>query len=169
MVARTARPDRHHICAGIALGEVQRYPAPEGEGAIIRIGPENDMAEQAGGAGHFNQTIGTLPASVATMQRHAPAAYAAYLAARESVYRDPPAGNLDRATTELLFIVLDVVADHEEGAMAHAEAGVRAGLTVGQITEALMIAVLINGHAPWGKTGYKVVEHAARVAGQMSG
>ncbi|MFN0160925.1 MAG: carboxymuconolactone decarboxylase family protein [Burkholderiales bacterium] len=125
------------------------------------------MADEADGAEHFTQTIGALPESVATMQRHAPAAYAAYLAARENVYRDPPAGHLDRATTELLFIVLDVVAGHEEGALAHAEAGVRAGLTVGQITEALMIAVLINGHAPWGKTGYKVVEHAARVAGQL--
>lgn len=112
----------------------------------------------------FERTTGAVPPSVETMRRHAPAAYAAYLSAREGVYLDPPAGHLDRAMTELIFIVLDVIAGHEDAAKAHAEAGLKAGLTVGQITEALMISVLINGHAHWGKTGYKVVEHAAAVA-----
>ena len=123
---------------------------------------ENDRDVQ-----HFEQTIGAMPASVDAMRRHAPAAYAAYLAAREAIYRDPPEGHLDRATTELIFIVLDVIAGHEDGAKAHVEAGLKAGLTVGKITEALMIAVLINGHVHWSVTGYKVVEHAADIAGRM--
>ncbi|MBL8386204.1 MAG: carboxymuconolactone decarboxylase family protein [Burkholderiales bacterium] len=122
------------------------------------------MADQPGGEEHFDATIGAMPASVAAMRRHAPAAYAAYLAARQNIYRDPPHGHLDRATTELLFIVLDVLAGHEDGAKAHVEAGLAAGLTVEKITEALMIAVLINGHVHWSMTGYKVVEHAAAVA-----
>ncbi len=125
------------------------------------------MTDKTGNAGHFEQTIGAMPASVAAMKRYAPAAYAAYLAARESIYRDPPHGHLDRATTELVFIVLDVVAGHEEGAKAHVEAGLKAGLTVEQITEALMIAVLINGHVHWSVTGYKVVEHAAALAARL--
>lgn len=125
------------------------------------------MAKKLGASEHFGQTIGAIPASVDAMRRHAPAAYAAYLAAREAIYRDPPAGHLDRATTELIFIVLDVVAGHEEGAKAHVEAGLKAGLTVGKITEALMIAVLINGHVHWSVTGYKVVEHAADFAKRM--
>ena len=122
------------------------------------------MTERERDAEHFEQTIGAMPASVEAMRRHAPTAYAAYLAAREGIYRDPPAGHLDRATTELIFIVLDVVAGHEEGAKAHAEAGLKAGLSVAQITEALMIAVLINGHVHWSVTGYKVVEYAAALA-----
>ena len=117
---------------------------------------DTDRAKQ-----HFDETIGAVPPSVDTMRRYAPAAYQAYLTAREGVYRDPPAGHLDRATKELLFIVLEVAAGHEEGAKAHAAAGLKAGLTVEQITEALMIGVLINGHAAWGMTGYKVVEYAA--------
>ena len=130
---------------------------------------DDDMADEQGGALHFDQTTGAMPASVAAMRRHAPAAYAAYLAARESIYRDPPAGHLDRAITELIFIVLDVVAGHEEGAKAHVEAGLKAGLTIEKITEALMIAVLINGHVHWSMTGYKVVEHAAAVAARLRG
>ena len=124
------------------------------------------MDKPVEGEAHFERTLGAIPASVDAMRRHAPAAYAAYLAAREAIYRDPPDGHLDRATTELLFIVLDVLAGHEEGAKAHVEAGLKAGLTVGKITEALMVAVLINGHVHWSVTGYKVVEHAAALAAQ---
>ena len=127
------------------------------------------MSEQDRGDSLFERTIGTMPASVEAMRRHAPAAFAAYLAARENVYRDPPDGHLDRATTELIFIVLDVLAGHEDGAKAHVEAGLKAGLSVGKITEALMIAVLINGHVHWSMTGYKVVEHAAALAAKSAG
>ena len=125
------------------------------------------MTENVRDVRHFEQTIGAMPASVDAMRRHAPAAYAAYLAAREAIYRDPPDGHLDRATTELIFIVLDVIAGHEDGAKAHVEAGLKAGLTVGKITEALMIAVLINGHVHWSVTGDKGVEHAADFASRM--
>ena len=125
------------------------------------------MTENAGDVQHFEQTSGAMPASVAAMRRHAPAAYAAYLAPREAIYRDPPDGHLDRATTELIFIVLEVIAGHEDGAKSQVEAGLKAGLSVGQITEALMIAVLINGHVHWSVTGYKVVQHAADCASRM--
>jgi AhpD family alkylhydroperoxidase len=107
---------------------------------------------------HFDDTIGQVPDSVALLQRHAPEAFAAYLAAREAAYRPPPEGHLPLSQKELVFIVLDVAAGHVEGAVAHAEAGLRAGLTPGQIMEALSIAILIHGHQCWARTGAAVMK-----------
>jgi len=112
---------------------------------------------------HFQSTIGTVPDSVALLARHAPEAFAAYLAAREAAYRLPPEGHLPLASKELVFIVLDVVAGHVEGAIAHAEAGLRAGLTGGQIMEALSIAILVHGHQSWARAGAAVMCHVERL------
>ena len=65
------------------------------------------MTEEARDVQHFERTSGAIPASVDALRRHAPAAYAAYLAAREAIYRDPPDGHLERATTELICMVLE--------------------------------------------------------------
>lgn len=113
---------------------------------------------------HFGGTIGGVPESVALLRRHAPETFAAYLAQREAVYRAPPEGHLDLAAKELVFIVLDVVAGHVEGALAHAEAGLRAGLTQGQIMEALSIAILIHGHQCWAKAGAAVMRRVEALA-----
>lgn len=118
------------------------------------------MAEAAE---HFGQTIGGVPDSVALLQRHAPEAFAAYVMAREAAYRPPPEGHLPLASKELIFIVLDVVAGHVEGALAHAEAGLRAGLTPGQIMEALSIAILIHGHQCWARAGAAVMRHVEHI------
>jgi AhpD family alkylhydroperoxidase len=113
---------------------------------------------------HFGATIGGVPDSVALLRRHAPEAFAAYLMAREAAYREPPAGHLDLASKELVFIVLDVAAGHVEGAVAHAEAGLRAGLTPGQIMEALSIAILIHGHQCWARAGAAVMKRVEELS-----
>ncbi|MGG5819400.1 carboxymuconolactone decarboxylase family protein [Falsiroseomonas sp. HW251] len=114
---------------------------------------------------HFGATIGTLPDSVALLRRHAPEAFAAYLSAREAAYRLPGAGgHLDLAAKELVFIVLDVAAGHAEGAVAHAEAGLRAGLTPAQIMEALSIAILVHGHQCWARAGAAVMQRVDELA-----
>lgn len=120
-------------------------------------------------AAHFEATIGALPDSVALLRRHAPEAFAAYLAAREAAYRLPPVGHLPRASKELVFIVLDVAAGHVEGAVAHAEAGLRAGLTPGQIMEALSIAILIHGHQCWARAGAAVMRHVEQLTTATEG
>lgn len=112
---------------------------------------------------HFEATIGGEPDSVALLRRHAPEAYEAYLAAREAAYRLPPDGHLPLASKELVFIVLDVAAGHVDGALVHAEAGLRAGLTPGQIMEALSIAILIHGHQCWARAGAAVMRHVERI------
>lgn len=118
---------------------------------------------------HFGGTIGGVPDSVALLQRHAPEAFAAYLMAREAAYRLPPEGHLPLASKELVFIVLDVAAGHVEGAVAHAEAGLRAGLTPGQIMEALSIAILIHGHQSWARAGAAVMRHVEHITASGQG
>ncbi len=113
---------------------------------------------------HFGATLGGVPDSVALLRRHAPEAFAAYLSAREAAYRLPPEGHLPLASKELVFVVLDVVAEHVEGAVAHAEAGLRAGLTPGQIMEALSIAILVHDHQCWAKAGAAVMKRVEELA-----
>lgn len=60
--------------------------------------------------------------------------------------------------------MLDVAAGHVEGAVAHAEAGLRAGLTQGQIMEALSIAILIHGHQCWARAGAAVMKRVEELS-----
>lgn len=113
------------------------------------------MAEDA--AAHFRATTGDIPESAALLRRHAPELFEHYVAQRALAYRPPPEGHLDLASKELVFIVLDVVAGHVEGARAHAAAGLAAGLTSGQIMEALGIAILVHGHHVWAGAGAAVM------------
>ena len=117
---------------------------------------------------HFQSTLGDIPQSVATLAEHAPGALGGYLALREFVYREPPQGHLDAATRELLFIALDVAAGHIEGAKAHVDAGLKAGVSVEAITQALVITMMISGIHTWSQHGHEVVAYAADAAKKMN-
>ena len=96
------------------------------------------------------------------LQRHAPGAFAAWLAASEDVLARR---ELDLATKELVFVVLAVVGGDLAGAKAHAEAGLKAGLTPGMIMEALSIALLSHGHHIWATAGAALMRHVEAVKG----
>lgn len=68
---------------------------------------------------HFQETIGTVPDSVAVLRRPAPELFRSYAETRSRLYRPPPDGQLDLAAKELVFIVLDVVAGHVSTGHAH--------------------------------------------------
>ncbi len=125
----------------------------------------NDKAKAAAAArAHFQDTTGYLPESVRVLSEHAPHVVDGYLVLREYVHAVPPEGHLDVKTRELLFTVLDVVAGHVEGAKAHVESGLRAGLTIGELTQALTIAMMVSGIHTWAIWGHEVVDHAAKLA-----
>lgn len=124
----------------------------------------DDAAAAAAAERHFVETLGGLPDAVRVMLEHAPAAAAGYLDLRAYVHRGPEEGGLDPVARELLFVALDVVEDHGEAAKAHAEQALKAGATVAQIAQALVIAMMVSGISTWSKTGHAVVAHAARVA-----
>jgi alkylhydroperoxidase/carboxymuconolactone decarboxylase family protein YurZ len=112
---------------------------------------------------HFQETIGGVPESVAVLRRMAPEAMRSYAETRARLYRPPPEGRLPLDAKELVFIVLDVVAGHVEGACAHAAAGLAAGLRPEQIMEALEICILIHGHHTWARAGMAVMLHVERL------
>ena len=113
---------------------------------------------------HFQDTMGALPDSVALLQRTAPALFESYAATRQRVYGPP----LDRQQIELVFVVLDVVAGHVEGAKAHAAAAIEAGLTPAAIMQALEICILIHGHHTWAIAGAAVMQHLQSDPAQLA-
>lgn len=117
---------------------------------------------------HFRDTLGEVPSAVAVLAEHAPAALDGYLALREYVYREPPEGHLDAQTRELLFVVLDVVEGHIDGAKTHAEAAIKAGLSVEALTQGLVIAMMVSGIHTWSMHGADVVAHATAFAERAS-
>lgn len=116
------------------------------------------------GREHFMNTLGNVPEPIRAMMEHAPDVFAGYLRMREGIYRDRGEGHLDLKTKELLYVVLDVVTGNEAGAKNHLQAGMKAGLTVGEVADACMQVMHVCGITTWGTTGYKVVDHAAELA-----
>lgn len=116
------------------------------------------------GRAHFMQTLGNLPEPIRAMMQHLPEHFVGYLQFREAVYRKPEQGaHLPVKTKELLYTVLDIVTGNLDGAKNHAQAGVAAGMTSGELAEACMQVMHVCGVTTWGKTGYKVVDYVAEL------
>ena len=116
------------------------------------------------GKEHFMHTLGNLPEAIRAMMEHTPESFVGYLKFRESVYRTPEQGaHLPLKTKELLYVVLDIVTGNLDGAKNHAQAGVAAGMTSGELAEACMQVMHVCGVTTWGKTGYKVVDYVAEL------
>lgn len=127
-------------------------------------GGEDTAAAVEAGREHFMQTLGNIPEPIRAMMEHAPDVFAGYLRMREGIYRDCGAGHLDLKTKELLYVVLDVVTGNEAGARNHLQAGMKAGLSPGEVAEACMQVMHVCGITTWGMTGYKVADYAAELA-----
>lgn len=116
------------------------------------------------GKAHFMHTLGNLPEAIRAMMEHVPEHFVGYLKFREAVYRGPEqGGHLPVKTKELLYTVLDIVTGNLDGAKNHAQAGVKAGMTSGELAEACMQVMHVCGVTTWGKTGYKVVDYVAEL------
>ncbi len=113
---------------------------------------------------HFMHTLGNLPEAIRAMMDHTPEFLVGYLKFRESVYRTPEQGaHLPLKTKELIYVILDIVTGNLDGAKNHAQAGVKAGMTSGELAEACMQVMHVCGVTTWGKTGYKVVDYVAEL------
>ena len=114
------------------------------------------------GKEHFMQTLGNLPEPIRAMMEHAPESFVGYLKFRESIYRTPAQGaQLPMKTKELIYVILDIVTGNVEGAKNHAQAGVTAGMTSGELAEACMQIMHVCGVTTWGMSGYKVLDYVA--------
>jgi len=110
---------------------------------------------------HFRQTLGNVPEPIAMLSVHAPEVLQAYVEFRSYVLGDNE-GGLDRATKELLLVILDVVYHNETGALNHLRAGLRAGLTRQALLEALLLTFMVGGIHTWGTIGHRLVAEAVR-------
>jgi alkylhydroperoxidase/carboxymuconolactone decarboxylase family protein YurZ len=113
------------------------------------------MSQVDAGVEHFEATMGSLPAPMVTFVREAPEAFEGYIGMRTWLMKE---GNLERKIKHLIFCLLDVNLGNLEGAINHARAAVRNGLTMGELTEGIVQVFMTGGVATWGRTGYKVLD-----------
>ncbi|GBC69869.1 hypothetical protein HRbin01_01574 [archaeon HR01] len=94
---------------------------------------------------YFRRELGWVPEFVELLAEYTPAALKGMLEFRRGFMAEPPSGALSKKIKELIFIVLDTVANNVEGGRAHARAAVRAGATVAEIAEALVMTMYLRG------------------------
>jgi len=63
---------------------------------------------------------------------------------RKEVLKEPPAGALSRKIKEMLFSILDCVTGEVNGAKTHARAAIDAGLSMEELVEGFIIAIMVN-------------------------
>jgi alkylhydroperoxidase/carboxymuconolactone decarboxylase family protein YurZ len=73
---------------------------------------------------------------------------------------EPPVGALPKKVKELIFVVLDTVAGNVEGGKAHAKAAIKAGATVAEIAESLVITMYLMGVPTMEVAGKEILKAA---------
>ena len=116
-----------------------------------------DDAAQAG-VDNFVATVGKFPERFKMLLTHAPGAFAGYGLMRATLMQDPPLGALDLKTKELTFTVLSTLYGDKYGAIVHAIAGMKLGLTLPQIAEGMVQVIMVGGITQWNLVGYDVMK-----------
>lgn len=119
---------------------------------------ENDSQEQW--LDHFEETLGNVPEAIRAMIEYAPEYFDGYIRMRKYIYQSPPKDQLDLKTTELIYVILDTVTENLDGAKNHLRPALDAGLTTGELMQAMMQVVHVRGITPWGTTGWKLMDYA---------
>ena len=115
-------------------------------------------------ASHY-KTMGAMPEALVDLARHAPGAFDAYSAMRASLLKTEEQGAaLPLKYKHLIIAVLDVQRDEPIGMNNHIRAAMLAGCTAEEVTEAILLGIIVNGMPAWGKIGRKGVEFAHKFA-----
>jgi|GEM_PF-6360471 len=104
---------------------------------------------------HYESTMGSVPGPIDEMFEMDTAFAESYSAIRLGIYEQRPEG-FDLATKELFLVLLDITVHNRDGALNHLAAARRAGATVDQVKEMLMMAFLVVGVSGWGVVGCHV-------------
>lgn len=113
--------------------------------------------------GYYRNTLHWDPPFAQILSRYAPDGLKGYLGMRNAVQN----GALPAATREMLFSILDSIADEESGAKAHAAAAIRAGMTMEELTEAFLIVTIARGINVLCKAGAKALRAAEEEAEKL--
>jgi hypothetical protein len=111
----------------------------------------------------IRKTHGHVPEGFRVLAEHAPDAFLGYMGLREFVFRAPPEGHLEIWTTEFIFVLLDIQAGNIRGARNHLSNAMRAGLTIGQLTEGLVQLIMVGGITAWNMGGREILEFALEI------
>ena len=130
--------------------------------AAVGDGPASDAVDAA--LDQIRRTHGHVPEGFRVLAAHAPEAFLGYMGLREFVYRAPPVGHLAIWTKELIFVLLDIQVGNVRGARNHLRNAMRAGLTVGQLTEGLVQLIMVGGITAWNMGGREILEFALEIA-----
>jgi alkylhydroperoxidase/carboxymuconolactone decarboxylase family protein YurZ len=82
-----------------------------------------------------------------------------YLTMREAIM-SPRDDGLPFKYKSLVFVILDLLAGNLDGAKLHLRAGLEAGLSKREVTEALLQTMMLHGVKTWGLGGHQLVEFA---------
>lgn len=113
---------------------------------------------------YFEKELGWVPEFVQLLADYTPTALKGMLEFRCGFMAEPPAGALPKKVKELIFIVLDTVAHNVEGGKAHARAAVKAGATVAEIAEALVMTMYLMGIPTMEVAGKEILKAAVEAA-----
>ncbi len=94
---------------------------------------------------YYEKQLGWVPPFVKVLAKYSPGSLDGYLAMRKEVSKEPPEGGLPKKMKDLIFTLLDVLSGDVNGAKAHARAAIDAGLTMKELVEAFVIAVMVTG------------------------
>jgi alkylhydroperoxidase/carboxymuconolactone decarboxylase family protein YurZ len=107
----------------------------------------------------YLETLGKVPPPIAAMNEADPQVLEGYLTMREAIMSSREDG-LPFKYKELVFVVLDLLAGNLDGAKLHLAAGLNAGLTRREVTEALLQTMMLHGVKTWGLGGHQLVAFA---------
>jgi|FaiFalDrversion2_1042247.scaffolds.fasta_scaffold23203_2 alkylhydroperoxidase/carboxymuconolactone decarboxylase family protein YurZ len=109
---------------------------------------------------YFRNELGWVPEFVEILADYAPSALKGMLEFRRGFMAEPPVGALPKKVKELIFVVLDTVAGNVEGGKAHAKAAIKAGATVAEIAESLVITMYLMGVPTMEVAGKEILKAA---------
>ncbi len=108
----------------------------------------------------WERMVGRVPSVARDLHQMSPTAEESYRNLRLWIYQERADG-IPYAYKELLMIVLNVAAGNSEGAISHLNRGLKNGLTVTQVREALAQCFLSLGVIDFLKTGQAVWQACA--------
>ena len=112
-------------------------------------------------ADHYKTMGPAMPEALVDLARHAPGAFDAYSAMRANLLKTEAQGaKLPLKYKHLIIAVLDVQRDEPIGMNNHIRAAMLAGCTAEEVTEAILLGIIVNGMPAWGKIGRKGAEFA---------
>jgi alkylhydroperoxidase/carboxymuconolactone decarboxylase family protein YurZ len=109
---------------------------------------------------YYEKELGWVPSFVKVLAKYSPGSLDGYLTMRREVLKEPPAGALPIKIKEMLFSILDSVTGEGNGAKAHAKAAIDAGLTMEELVEGFVIAIMVTGITTMCKAGVDAINAA---------